>query len=71
MPVADNKSHSIDSNGSRSAQNGGSSGQQKHGSSRRGGSSKKSGSKSMVRNQTSKMFCFSQVERFPIYVIRY
>ena len=49
MPVADNKSHSIDSNGSRSAQNGGSSGQQKHGSSRRGGSNKKSGSKSMVR----------------------
>ena len=49
MPVADNKNHSIDSNGSLSAQNGGSSGQQKHGSSRRGGSNKKSGSKSMVR----------------------
>ena len=51
MPVADNKNHSIDSNGSRSAQNGGSSGQQKHGSSsRRGGSNKRSGSKSMVRH---------------------
>ena len=50
MPVADNKNHSIDSNGSRSAQNGGSSGQQKHGSSRKGGNNKRSGSKSMVRH---------------------
>ena len=47
MPVADNKHPNIDSNSSRSAQNGGS-GQQKHGSGRRGGSNKRSGSKSMV-----------------------
>ena len=58
MPVADNKNHTLDSNGSRSAQNGGSSGQQKHGSSRRGGSNKKSGSKSMVRQSYSILIYF-------------
>ena len=47
MPVADNKHHSLDSNSSRSAQNGGSGGQQKHGSSSKR-SNKRSGSKSMV-----------------------